>query len=394
MKNYQYILGVLLSLQSALSWGQCVADAPLIVGPADQYAFQWCNGTAPTNIGLYFASSVNEYQFKRNDGSTIMTINPAGSAYVRAGAPDAGNYAQFGTDGDLQFVGSADFLVPNNRYAFRAQSNQNYGLYFNSTNLRYEFRNSAATPVWQVGANSGDMLVTGGFTVGNTSIMNPGTIRWNGLDLEGFVGGNWVSLSAAGVEGPQGPQGPEGPAGPAGPEGLQGPIGLTGATGAPGPQGPEGPAGATGPAGPAGPEGLLTPGTTNAVPFYNGSTWTVNSSELLYNGTQVSLNSLINFNRTLNVRSPLDAPSIGTAAGYFHREGGSNNALSGSNWNLDQVDAAVSAFTNWGNSYSAALYGSSFLDFPNSAAVIGKQFTDNVFGALVYRNNSGLIRAG
>ncbi len=246
MKVYTTLLmcATLLCMHQQLN-AQCAANPPLIVGPGDQYAFQWCNGSSATNIGLFFAASVNEYQFKKNDGSNVMTINPAGGAYVRMGAPDAGNYAQFAVDGDMSFIGNADFLVGNNRYAFRAQTNQNYGLFFNASNLRYEFRNSAATPVWQVGANSGDMLISGGFTVGNTGISTPGTIRWDGTDLQGFVGGNWTSLSAAGIPGPEGPQGPIGLTGP---EGLQGPIGPAGPEG---PQGPIGPAGATGPAGPS-----------------------------------------------------------------------------------------------------------------------------------------------
>jgi FtsZ-binding cell division protein ZapB len=256
--------GLALALSGQL-FAQCSADAPLIIGPADQYAFQWCDGTSPSNIGLFFAASAVEYQFKRLDGTNILTINPAGSPYVRAGAPDAGNFAQFGTDGDLTFFGSADYLVGNNRYAFRAQTDQNYGLFFNASSLRYEFRNGAATPVWQIGAESGDMLVTGGFTVGNTAVSTPGTLRWTGSDLEGFVGGNWVSLSAAGVPGPEGPQGPiglTGPQGDPGPAGLQGdpgPVGPAGPAGPAGPEGPEGPVGPIGPVGPAGPVGPVGP---------------------------------------------------------------------------------------------------------------------------------------
>jgi hypothetical protein len=226
MKAINLLALALSFMLSSHLHAQCIADAPLIVGPADQYAFQWCNGTSTTNIGLLFASSVSEYQFKRTNGANIVTINPTGTSYIRLGAPDVGNYANFAQNGDLSFVGSADYLVGDNRYVFRNQADQDQGLFYSSGNQRYEFRNSAATPIWQVGANSGDMLVTGGFTLGNTAITTPGTIRWTGTDLEGRIGGSWVSLSAAGVPGPAGPAGPVGPTGPEGPAGPAGPSSL------------------------------------------------------------------------------------------------------------------------------------------------------------------------
>jgi hypothetical protein len=93
-----------------------------------------------------------------------------------------------------------------------------------------------------------------------------------------------------GITGPQGPQGNQGSAGsqgiqgPAGATGPQGPIGLTGTTG---PQGIPGPTGATGPQGPV---GLLSSGTTAGnTPYWNGTAWVVNSSNIHNNGGNVGI---------------------------------------------------------------------------------------------------------
>ncbi|MFT7589851.1 MAG: hypothetical protein ACI959_002071, partial [Limisphaerales bacterium] len=83
------LLGVLTILLGLTNWAnaQCTADAPLIVGPADQYAFQWCDGTSATLIGLQFAASASEYQFKKVSGTNLMTLNPTGGGYIRMGDP-------------------------------------------------------------------------------------------------------------------------------------------------------------------------------------------------------------------------------------------------------------------------------------------------------------------
>lgn len=89
---------------------------------------------------------------------------------------------------------------------------------------------------------------------------------------------------AQGPQGIQGAAGAQGPAGPQGPAGLQGPAGATGATG---PQGPQGPAGATGSQGPA---GFISSGSAvGNTPFWNGTTWVVNNSNIHNDGTGVGV---------------------------------------------------------------------------------------------------------
>ncbi|MBI1192043.1 MAG: hypothetical protein GC205_02560 [Bacteroidetes bacterium] len=198
---------------------QCTAGSTLIVGPADQYAFQWCNGgISPTAIGLNFASSVNEYQFKKLDGTNVMTINPTAAGYIRLGSPSGANYAQFGTDGDLGFQGTADYLVGNNRYAFRSQGDQDNGLFFNVALNQYEFRDNGAVSGLAIKANLGGTdepgdIITGGSAIFEDEISAAGSgvipaIKGVGLlgptngylgvqgatDFDGIVGLNLVGF--------------------------------------------------------------------------------------------------------------------------------------------------------------------------------------------------------
>ena len=65
-------------------------------------------------------------------------------------------------------------------------------------------------------------------------------------------------------------------------------VGPTGATGATGPAGTAGPVGATGPQGIQGLAGLLTSGTNSGnTPYWNGSQWVVNNSNIFNNGGNV-----------------------------------------------------------------------------------------------------------
>ena len=153
----------LLLFSAGQTQAQCTAGSTLIVGPSDQYAFQWCNGTAVTSIGLQFASSQNEYQFKKTDGSNLMTLNPTPGGYVRMGDPDNGNYAFVDNDGDLRFAGTADLLVESNAYAFRARADEDNGLFFNVTLNQYEFRSSVANAGFSIKTNTAGGEVNGSF---------------------------------------------------------------------------------------------------------------------------------------------------------------------------------------------------------------------------------------
>ena len=92
------------------------------------------------------------------------------------------------------------------------------------------------------------------------------------------------SVGATGLQGPTGLTGATGSVGATGATGLQGPTGLTGSTG---PQGTIGLTGATGAT------GLLSAGaTTGNTPYWDGSTWVTNNSNIFNNGANVGIGTL------------------------------------------------------------------------------------------------------
>jgi hypothetical protein len=100
------------------------------------------------------------------------------------------------------------------------------------------------------------------------------------------------------INGGQGPQGPQGLQGLQGVAGATGPQGLQGLTGATGPQGLQGMTGATGPQGlqgiqgPQGATGFLSAGATAGnTPFWDGSQWVTNSSNIFNNGGDVGIST-------------------------------------------------------------------------------------------------------
>ncbi|MDO9257919.1 MAG: hypothetical protein Q7U54_20560 [Bacteroidales bacterium] len=101
------------------------------------------------------------------------------------------------------------------------------------------------------------------------------------------------------------PQGAQGPAGPQGLTGATGPAGAAGAKGATGSNGLTGPAGPIGPTGTTGPAGILTPGSAAGnTPYWNGTAWITNSSNIFNNGGAVGIGTstpgfLLNFANAL-----------------------------------------------------------------------------------------------
>jgi hypothetical protein len=74
--------------------------------------------------------------------------------------------------------------------------------------------------------------------------------------------------------------------------GKAGAKGVAGATGIPGTQGPTGAAGATGATGVTGPTGFVANGATAGnTPYWNGSTWIVNSSNIFNDGGNVGISN-------------------------------------------------------------------------------------------------------
>jgi hypothetical protein len=172
-----------------------------------------------------------------------------------------------------------------------------------------------------------------------------------------------------GATGPQGPIGLTGPAGATGPQGLagavgpQGPIGLTGATGpqgsagATGAQGPSGPqgstgaTGATGPQGPQGPTGFLSSGSAAGnTPYWNGTAWVLNNSNIFNNGANVGIGSTVPTSK-LEVN--------GSATNTLAFNAGSSSTIDFSQSNLAFSSAVGTAYTlnniKSGGAYSLVL---------------------------------------
>jgi hypothetical protein len=105
-------------------------------------------------------------------------------------------------------------------------------------------------------------------------------IKTTAIRLSGENAIDDIINGGQGPQGPQGLQGLQGVAGATGPQGLQG---LTGATGPQGLQGIQGPQGAT---------GFLSAGATAGnTPFWDGSQWVTNSSNIFNNGGDVGIST-------------------------------------------------------------------------------------------------------
>jgi len=313
---------------------------------SDRYAFRYASNQ---NFGLYFNATDVRYDFLDASAQPVFFTHAiTGNAYIKGrtgigtttpqsmldvrgdavfGDVNSVEYASISATGDLQFYGPADYLVGNNRYAFRYAGNENFGLYFNATDARYEFKDATAQPVMYVKATNGNaymagklgvgvtnpiqqLEVAGGIKIGNTNANQVGTIRWTGLDFQGFNGTQWVSLTSD-LDGDPINE-------------LQGIylIGNTlritnsissvdlgpylntdnqtlsisgnaltisngntvtlpstgGATGPTGPAGTTGPGGPTGTTGATGPAGMNIPGSINQTLRHNGSTWVASSN--------------------------------------------------------------------------------------------------------------------
>ncbi|RMG98091.1 MAG: tail fiber domain-containing protein, partial [Chloroflexi bacterium] len=174
----------------------------ITIGP-NEYAFQY---TLNTNLGLYFNATNTRYEFKNSAGQRVWSTNAStGDTWIR---------------GNIEPQGALQ--VGANKYAFQYSVNTNYGLFFNATDARYEFRTSTGLPVGFIHANNGNGWLQGSLTIGNSSSTLAGTLRWTGTDFEGYDGASWVSLTMGGSPGPTGPTGPQGIQGPTGPPGPVG----------------------------------------------------------------------------------------------------------------------------------------------------------------------------
>ena len=118
--------------------------------------------------------------------------------------------------------------------------------------------------------------------------------------------------------------------------------------------------------------------------------WTETANGIYHNTGNVAINTAsIDNNSNLYVFRPLGDYGADKASIYGYRDGFSSTPDSGGiHFGTLGIDAAIKGFSNWGNAYSAAVAGHSYLDYTNAAAVLGGDRTGNTFGALGFRDST------
>ncbi len=336
------------------------------IGP-NQYAFRF---TQNPNIGLFFNAAGQRYEFRNGLANPVFAF-------------DANN-GRMTTN--IEFNPGSDLLVGANRYAFRSSVAPNVGLF--ATNNRIQFLNASASPIFSINIADGSWDTDLRFLPGKTlRVANEEFIFKSANDpLKGLLANN-LGYAFTGSDGL-----------------IQitinpdfGSINTPGIISA-----------GSGSSvlwnmahswGNHATAGYLTAETdpkiaalsNQAVPRWNGTQLVGGSVN--DNGNNVGIGSTPSLNSKLFVSGTGLSNTPGQRALYSTRLGGSeNSAYLSSSWASTNQAAAVAAFNSWGNSYTAAVHGSAFLDYENTAAVIGASQDGATFGALGYR--SGGLKAG
>ncbi|MBG9377664.1 tail fiber domain-containing protein [Panacibacter sp. DH6] len=128
------------------------------------HAQSWnINGNANIAAGTNYlgTSDPNDLVFRTNALERGRLLGVGGT--WRFGS--AANNMQVDSLGKLSFNGNGVYQVAGNKYAFQYKNDPDFGLYFNSSDVRYEFRNGTAQPVFYIDAGTGALSV-GNFATG------------------------------------------------------------------------------------------------------------------------------------------------------------------------------------------------------------------------------------
>lgn len=355
----------------------------------------WSTGNYWVNLAVDFANGTNYVDY----GSQRLMSTPY-ALYAKTAGVQL-NQWRYGTGAPAAALGNVgDFYLD--------PSTGN--VYYKSAATTWTLTGNIAGPAGPQGAQ-GPIGLTG--ATGPQGLVGPtGATGPTGLTGPQGPAGLTGATGATGLTGPQGPAGPTGATGPqgiagtngntvlngnlapsngqgvdgdfyintaanliygpkangiwpsgislVGPQGAQGPVGATGLTGATGATGIQGPAGATGPqgltgaTGPQGPAGLLSNGASAGnTPYWNGTQWIVNSSNIYNNGSSVGVGTVSpNASAALEVnsttkgfllptmtqaqRNAIATPATGLliyqsdqTAGFYYYNGTAWNAIAG-----------------------------------------------------------------
>ncbi|HEX5154261.1 MAG TPA: tail fiber domain-containing protein [Parafilimonas sp.] len=115
------------------------------------------NGNANIAAGTNYlgTSDPNDLVFRTNALERGRILGNGGSWRFGSG----NNYTQIDSSGKLTFSGKGTYQVAANKYVFQYKNDADYGLFFNSADLRYEFRNSTANPVFYINAANGSLSI-------------------------------------------------------------------------------------------------------------------------------------------------------------------------------------------------------------------------------------------
>ncbi|MEP6464729.1 MAG: hypothetical protein ABJB05_00425 [Parafilimonas sp.] len=108
---------------------------------------------------------------------------------------NATNFAKIDSSGKLTFTGTGAYQVAGNKYAFQYTGNPNYGLFFNSTSVQYEFRNGSAVPVFYINANTGNSVFSGTLKVGAYTLPVTDGTSGQALTTNGAGVVSWSTVS-------------------------------------------------------------------------------------------------------------------------------------------------------------------------------------------------------
>jgi len=139
--------------------------------------------------------------------------------------------------------------------------------------------------------------------------------------------------------------------------------------------------------------GSLPVGVNGQTIRHDGANWIANDL-LKNNGVGIGINAEPIANTKLFVNRPETSYGAGHTNIFAYRTGNSNPANGGTLWSLTGIDASILGYSGYGNNFSAAIAGYSYLDYENSTAVIGSNANANTFGALAFRDENNRLFGG